>query len=354
MRTSIKITVAAFVLSVVGCIPKTETKVIVETPTLVEIATVSESIPDEKRRSVVFITGYDAGSKTYYADAKEFFSKTSSEIVETAYSLQEIILWMNINYNNNPFDEIHIVNNNKLNEMSLETTIKGANITVLTLKNSVENGSLPKLENVLAKNAKLVFHASGLGSNIELMNAFKQVFTTDVQPTIIASENISVFGSEFAPQYLAKPHYGYYPTANSPGRVDLAKQFSKSYPNANIDWLSAMNNSEERFQGDVYSYKFNVPVRWDIEFSGDDEIPSFNTTEELILWMKDNDEISAELETLGVPIEKYRWYQTVKNDTLIIKGKATVICVLEPVMSAAYPSEYMIPSIDNLRLYDSI
>ena len=355
MRNSIKIAVMAFAVILVGCTEKSSTTTVSTTPELenINVASISNSIV-ENEREVVFITGYDKGEKTYYTNAKSYFENQEIEIVESALSLQEIILWLNINYNEIPYTKIHIVNNSKLNEMSLETTIKGDKITTVTLENAVTNGVLPILDNVLEANAKLIFHASGLGANTKLMNDFKEIFTTDVQPVIIASENVSVFGSEFAPQYLAKPYYGFYPTAQSPGRVDLAKQFSKNYPDVEIDWLSVMNNSSERFLGDVYSYKFNVPVRWEIDFHGDDELPSFPTTAALITWMQGNDEISAELDALGIPVEKFRWYQTIKDETLIIKGKVTVICVLEPVMDYAYPTQYMVPSIDNLRLYDTL
>ncbi len=353
MRNSIKITVLALGVAFIGCTQKSETIKIVEKPKNIEAVAAVKKNPDTTTgRSVVFITGFDTNGKSYYKNAKSFFAKQEIEIVENAYSLQEIILWLNMNYNGVPYSKIHIVNKNKMNVMSLETTIKGDKITSATLDKAIEKEALPVLDNVLNPGAKLIFHASGLGANLALMNTFKQIFTTDIQPEIIASEFVSVFGGKFAPQYLAKPFYGFYPTAQSPGRVDLAKQFSKNYPNTSIEWLSAMNNDSERFLGDVYSYKFNVPVRWEIEFNGDDELPSFKTNAELFLWMQDNDQISADLKALGIPIEKYRWYQTTKGDTLIIKGKVTVICVLEPVMNKAYPTKYMIPNIENLRLYD--
>ncbi len=355
MRNSIKIAAIVFATILVGCTEKSTTAQVTTTQELenIKVVTFSESTV-ELEREVVFIAGYDKGDKTYYTNAKSYFENQEVEIVESALSLQEIILWLNINYNEIPYSKIHIVNNNKLNEMSLETTIKGDKITTVTLENAVANGILPVLNNVLQTDAKLIFHASGLGSNTKLMNDFKQIFTTNVQPIIIASENVSVFGGEFAPQYLAKPYYGFYPTAQSPGRVDLAKQFAKNYPNVEIDWLSVMNNSSERFVGDTYSYKFNVPVRWEIDFHGDEELPSFATTASLINWMQENEEISAELDALGIPLERFRWYQTIKDETLIIKGKVTVICVLEPVMDYAFPTQYMVPSIDNLRLYDTL
>lgn len=354
MKKAIKIFVVAITVFATACSSKTTTEQSIESPIEIKVATMSETNPNDSLRSVVFLTGYDRVGETYYSNAKDFFQKQDIEIVESAYSLQEIILWLNINYNNQSFSNIHIVNNNMLNRMSLETVIKGDKLTAYSLRNAIDNQEVPVLDDVLAVDSRLVFHTNGLGSNVELMNQFKSIFTTDVQPSVMASEHASIFGSEFAPQYLAKTYYGFHPTAQSPGRVDLAKEFKRKYPNASIDWLTVMNNDSERYLGDAYSYKYNVPVRWDIDFHEDEEIPSFKTKEDLLQWMNQNEEISAELKSLGIPIEKFRWYQTTKDDTLIIKGKVTVICVLEPVMNTAYPTEYMVPSLDNLRLYDTI
>lgn len=357
MKTSISITAIALAFGMMACskesTPEIQTAAI-ESAAVVEVTHNSTAPVSNAERTVVFIAGYDKGSSTFYNDAKDYFNNDKVEIVESAYSLQEIILWLNMNYNDMPYSNVHIVNKTKLHQMSLETTVKGNQITDYTLHEAMRAGTLPVIENVLDKDANLVIHSSGIGSNKELLSTLKDVFSIHTQPKIIASENAAVFGSEFAPKYMAKTFYAFYPTAQSPGRVDMAKQFKKRYPDADIDWLSAMNNSSERYLGDVYSYKFNVPVRWDIDFFGDEEVPSFNTREALITWMKNHDEISSELEALGIPLEKFRWYQTEKDDTLIIKGKATVVCVLEPIMNLAYPNEYMKPSIDNIRLYDTL
>lgn len=354
MKISIKITVLAFLLIITACSKeKAVTKTSV-TLTTEEVATITVEDTLEEKRSVVFITGFDKGTNTFYTDAKTYFEDQNVEIVETAYSIQEIILWLNINHNNVSYSDIHIVSDNKWKELPLETTVKGEKVTSLTLHESLEKGMLPQLNNVLGTNARLVIHAANIGNDIGMLSGFKQAFSTDVEPTIVASEMVSVFGGEFTSHYLAKPHYVFYPTANSPGRVDLAKEFEKSYPRTNIDWLSAMNNHEERYQGDIYSYKFNIPVQWEFQYLNDEMIPNFKNLKELHIWMLDNDEVAADLKQLGIPIEKYRLYETVRGDTLIIKGKVTGVCVLEPVMSNAYPTEYMIPSIDNLRLYDTM
>jgi len=359
MKNLIKVSVMAIAMTFVSCNSNTkkEEKQTVETPIVTKVASVNIPAVKEtsaKKRSVVFITGVDRNDKSYFRDAKKFFENQNNEIVETAFSLQEVLLWLNTNERNKPFSEIHIVTNNKLSQVQLETTIKGAKLTAQTLKESIDKGLLPKLDNVLNKKAKVIIHSAGLGQDKLLINELKQVFSTDVKPEIVASEYISIFGGKFTEHYLAKPYYAFYPTAHSPGRVDLSKEFAKKYPETDIDWLSAMSNPMERFQGDIYSYKFNVPVKWEIAYENDDEMPSFRTLDEMYKFMEDNDQISADLKELNIPIEKFRWYQTVKGEKLVIKGMATAVCVLKPVMSQAYPSEYMIPNTDNLRLYNRL
>lgn len=352
-----KIALLALTITFIGCEKKntfiTDVK---SASTETELASIvpTDGIKVNQERTIAFITGIDTGSSTFYKDAKDYFVVQNSEIVETAYSLQEIILWLNINHNGKSYNDIHIVNKSKMSKLSLETTINGPEASASILRDSLLSAKLPKLKKVLTADTKLIFHGSGIGNNVELLDAVKKVFTSDIEPTIIASTNVSVFGGKFNTHYLAKPYYGFYPTANSPGRVDLSKEFSKNYPDAEINWLAVMNNTSERFQGDVYSYKFNVPVKWEIAYDTIGEIPEFSTMKELHEWMKENEIISTELKELNIPIEKFRLYQTVKGNKLIIKGKVTVICVLEPVMSKAYPSNYMIPEVDNLRLYDTL
>ncbi len=113
MKTSIKITVLVCLLIITACSKeKTITKT-ADNSTKDNVALITLEDKTEEKRSVVFITGYDKGTNTFYADAKNYFTDLEVEIVETAYSVQEIILWLNINYNDVSFNDIHIVSDNK-------------------------------------------------------------------------------------------------------------------------------------------------------------------------------------------------------------------------------------------------
>ncbi len=307
------------------------------------------------REPIAFITGVDAGNNDFYSSARQYFIEKEFEVIDDAFSLEEIITWLNRNYDDRKYGEIHIVSHsNPWKGMSLENVIKGERITVETLKKNAIEGSLPTLENVISANSKIVFHACGLGENTGLLKMFKNIFTTDSSPSIIASPYYTVFGKDFSNQYLAKPYYGFYPTANSPGKTDLSKEFAKKYPaEKDINWFDALNNETERYIGEAYTFKFNIPVEWEIDFSDTDEtVPSFKNKEEIMDWISEDELISKEISNYNIPLEKFRWKTYVKGNKLIIKGKTTVLCVLKPIIKPYGDLEHVAPEIDNLRLYN--
>ena len=60
------------------------------------------------RESIVFITGVDSEHSNYYTSAKNYFEEKQFEVVTEAFSLQEIITWLNRNYDNRLYSNIHI------------------------------------------------------------------------------------------------------------------------------------------------------------------------------------------------------------------------------------------------------
>jgi hypothetical protein len=319
------------------------------------IITEVKETPKVIREPLVFIAGVDSGNNDFYASARQYFIENEYEVVDDAFSLEEIIIWLNNNYDERLYGEIHIVSHsNPWKGMSLETVIKGERTTVESLKKNAIEGNIPTLDNVIAPNAKVVFHACGLGENKGLLKMFKSIFSTDETPDVIASPYYTIFGKEFSKHYLAKPYYGFYPTANSPGKVDLSKEFARKYPQEkDIDWLDALYNDTERYVGDPYTYKFNIPVEWEIDYSTSDETaPTFKMAEEIMDFISEDESLAKEFSAFNIPLEKFRWKSYVKGDKLIIKGKTTVLCVLKPLIKPYGDLEHIEPEIDNLRLYN--
>ncbi len=308
----------------------------------------------ETRKPLVFITGIDKGENKFYKSARTYFLEKNYEVVDYAFSMQEIFTWLNKNHMGKNYGEIHIVaHSNPWRGLALETVINGERVTSETLRKSLTQGKLPDLKAGITSDTKIVFHSCGLGSNTELMKTLKDAFVSDEVPTVVASPYYNVFGGEFSNHYLAKPYYGFYPTAQSPGNVDLAKEMARKYSDVkDIDWYDAINNYKERYVGDVYTYKFNIPVEWEFDYTNsDNEIPTFKIPEEIMDWIAEDEQLSKVMAKYNIPLEKFRWKSYTKGNKLVIKGKTTVICVLKPLIMPYGDLKHIEPDVDNLRLY---
>lgn len=315
-----------------------------QTPSTIELP--------ENKSSIVFIAGFDEDNNTYYENAKKHFKAQGLEVIDTYFSLTEIINFLNQNDTKN-YKEIHIVcHSNPWLGMSLKTIQDGERITSESLSKAKDLGEIPTLKKGISNSSKVIFHSCGLGQNKALLSALQQVFTVDENPTVMASPFFNVFGGKYSGHYLAKSYYGYYPTAESPGPLALSKDFQTSYPNKEIDWLTALKTRKETTIGEVYSYKFNIPVEWEFTFDDETMIPELKNRDDIMDWVSESEELATVLYNLNIPIEKYRWRSNVKGKTLKIKGKTTVLCVLEPLLDNNDAMEYKNISFSDSSMYE--
>ena len=306
------------------------------------------------RKPIVFIAGFDKGNETFYSNARTYFQEKGLKVIDGQYSLEEIIVWLNNNSTQNPYGEVHIVNqSNPYNGMNLETVVRGEKITTETLRRSITQGTLPSLKNVVNKNTKIVFHASGLVENKALLKTLKDAFSAKNLPKVIASPYHTVFGGKFSSLYLAQPYYVFYPTAHSPGKMDLSKEIAKKYPEEkDIDWYDALNNEKERYVGEAYTTQFSIPIKWEFGYHNtDDEMPIFTSQEEVMDWIEQHEELMVEINKYNVPLEKFRWNWTTKNSTLVIRGRTSALCVLKPLIKPYGDLKHIEPDTSNKRLY---
>lgn len=306
------------------------------------------------RKPVAFITGIDVEDQKFYKNARNYFLGKEFEVVDYAFSMQEIFNWLNTNYDGSTYGEIHIVaRHNPWEGMGFETLIKGDNVTSESLRKAITLGELPTLKQGIKRQTKVVFHSEALGENEKLMKTLKDAFVADEVPSVIASPYVDVFGGEFSEHYLAKPYYVFYPYANSPGKLDLSKEIARKYPEEKeIDWFETLHNSQERYVGDAYYKRFSIPVTFEFDYTNsDDEMPKFNIPEAIMAWIEQDEELSKAMRKYNIPIEKFRWRSTVKGNTLIIKGKVTVLCVLKPLIKPYGDLQHVEPDTENLRLY---
>lgn len=302
------------------------------------------------QEAIVFIAGFDEGDNTYYGNAKQYFEKQGMPIVDSLYAIDEIVSYLNsAGENQVRFKEIHIVSHsNAWLGMSLKTTKTGERITVSTLQNAVQDYSVETMCENFASSSKIIFHSCGLGENQPLLQELKNTFKAS---QVIASSYFNVFGGKYAEHYLAKPYYGYYPTAESLGPAHLAKEFEQEYPNVNIDWFTALKTRQESSFGKAYSFKFNIPVDWEFTFDSVNDIPTLEDKEAIMDWISESPEIAEVLFKLNIPIEKFRWRSTLEGNTLLIKGKTTVLCVLAPILQSNDQNEYQSITVNDPSLY---
>ncbi|TDQ29934.1 hypothetical protein [Tenacibaculum caenipelagi] len=310
----------------------------------------------ELRKPVVFITGNDKGSSHFYDSARVYFKERNYEVINGKYSLEEIISWMNKNATKNPYGEVHIVNNNNpFKAMNLETVVNGEKVTVESLQKAINEDRLPSLKDeAITDSTKIIFHTNQLATNTNLINTLKSAFITENKiPQVVASPYYNIFGGEFSNHYLAQPYYVFYPTANSPGKVDLSKEIAKKYPEEKeIDWYDALNNEKERYVGEPYTIQYSIPVNLELDYhNSDNEIPHFVMQEEIMDFIASEEALMKEVQKTNIPVEKFRWTYIVKDSQLIIKGKSSALCVLKPLIKPYGDLEHVKPDTNNKRLY---
>lgn len=356
LKTSVFIAASILASSTfISCDSSSEKK---ETATI-EIAENNNLILDEVKeityqKPIVFIAGFDKGNETFYSDARTYFNEKGLKVIDGQYSLEEIILWLNKNGTQNLYSEIHIVNkSNPYKGMNLETVVRGDKITAESLRRSITQGTLPNLKNVVNSNTKIIFHASGLIENKELIQTLKDAFHASENPKVLASPYHTIFGGKFSEHYLAQPYYVFYPTAQSPGKTDLSKEIAKKYPEEkNIDWYDALNNEEERYVGEAYTTQFDIPIKWEFDYhNSDDELPNFTNKYEVMDWIEAHNVLLSELNKLNIPIDKFRWNWSVKGSKLVIRGRTTGLCVLKPLIKPYGDLKHIEPDTSNKRLY---
>ncbi|NRA92188.1 MAG: hypothetical protein HRU26_05790 [Psychroserpens sp.] len=331
MRTSLKYFILASIILMTFCTNASERKM------------------KPERKALVFITGIDQDNNTYYTNAKTHFINGNYQMIEDLYSLSEVLNWIRLHYDGNIYKDIHIVSHsNPWYGLSMMTTKDGDRITESTLGSALDRDLISPLErHVLSEDAKIIFHACGLGKNTNLLKLLKHAITVNLSIPIYASEEFNVFGGKYEGHYLAKTYYGFYPTAQSPGPRQLAQEFKIKYPEVEADWESILKTRTEQLSGAMYTYKFNIPVEWEFQFEDITEIPEFGSKEDIMDWIQGIDELTSTLQTLNIPIEKYRWVTRIKDHSLFIKGKTTVLCVMQPIMSDNNMTTYLPVDIES-------
>lgn len=304
-----------------------------------------------KPKPIVFIAGFDEDDNRYYTNAARYFEERQFTVIYEKYSLEEIVCWLNqAQSEQQQFNEIHIVSHsNPWRGLSLKTLKDGDRITLASLAR--DKNEIPTLNIEKVNPIKIIFHACGLGKNRDLLQAIKTSIDVHSYSQLYASPYFNVFGSPYAAHYLADAYFVCYPTAHSPGPAALAEEFVSDYPQIQVNWQKALSTKTEEKPGQAYRYRFNIPVVWKTEYATKAAIPMLKTREDIMDAVAENEALATELLQLNIPLEKFRWRSQVEGNTLIIKGKTTVQCVLKPLTEEEIDMEYVVPDFEDRSFY---
>ena len=304
----------------------------------------SASITNE-RPSITFVVGDDEVNEAYFSHSKRFFlfdrSAKTDYFVDSCTSLLSIRnhLEQSLPEGQEAWGAVNVVcHSNQWTGMKVSLDGRSERTNLEALLESVANGQFkPLSNNVLDRHSLIDIKACGLGQNENLMAALQLAFGGNDQevPGVRSSKNFVYFSQEEGAIELKslKPYYAFYKTANRPANIHLAKQFSQRYPDADIDWLTAMQLREPRWEGDAFHTRFNVPVKWDLIFDKNaPELEVLKTKGELA-FVKSQPALMSLLSKYEIPVDKFRWTiskeKVGKEVQVTIKGKSTVLCVMQ-------------------------
>ncbi len=311
-----------------------------------------------ERLSITFILGEDKEKgNPYYAEAANYYQYSiegRTEYLDTSCrSLLEVREYLieNKPLNGKPWGRINMVSHgNQWLGLSVKVTPKSKRASVERIQEFIDNGTFTPLPaSVIDEHSEIFIHGCGVGNNEELLKVMARVFmNTDTVPQIRASKFYEYYSSvKYADlvtetrKYEAKAWTINYRMGYRPSDVILTKWLNDKYQGDNIDWLAALSREKPRWNGDIYHYTFEVPVKWVIKYPHKDSLPDVSTNAKKLQWIKKQQQIIDDLRKIEIEPEKFNWWfrtVNVRNDdgtlspAVWVKGYCTILCVIQPIV----------------------
>jgi hypothetical protein len=312
---------------------------------------------EEHRQSITFILGEDDDPQNpYYTQSTNYYRNNpdgkTEYLVTTCRSLLEVRNYLAKNKPSNlqAWGLINLVSHgNQWLGLSVKVTPNSKRATPDRILENVENGNLQELpDSLVDSNTEIFIHGCGIGNNPEILKAIGLAFGgKDNFPLVKASKLFEYYSTKEengiiseTQRYLAQTWNVYYKMGEKPGVDTLLQLFSSKYPGSKIDFTTSLNREEPRWSGDMYSYTFEVPVKFTIKKSDIDTLPDLTKKANLEIWASQQQEIKNMLQKIEIPADKFNWSVTNvyikdekgnKSPALWIKGYCTVHCVIMPL-----------------------
>jgi hypothetical protein len=309
------------------------------------------------RQSITFILGEDKDTRNpYYAEAAKYYRNNAegktTYMIDNCRSLTEVrdFLVKHAPTNNMPWGKINLVSHgDQWLGLSVKVTPDSRRTTLDRLNEFIETGTfLPLPDSIIDSETEIDIHACGIGNNTNFVETFSNVFRSESYvPQITAPRLFEFYSSKtgengefITNSYMANVWMITYKRDEQPGNIKICNLLHEKYPDTEIDWQDALSRELPRYDGDTYSYSFNIPVNMVVNISNPDSIPSFNTSDEKLQWINQQSDIIYTLSKIQIPAENFSWDLKkgfVKDKTgkrtvaISVKGSCTILCILRPI-----------------------
>ena len=307
-----------------------------------------EAVPE--RKSITFLLGHDKPGYQYFKLAEEHFlfdEKEKTDImVKSCRSFEDMIEYLNNAENQAPWSAIQVVlHGNPYNGLSVPIVNEGPRSTPKNLVKAIMDNHLPKLEtNTIDSTTKINFWGCGIGKNPFIKIALDTFFQLPEggTPEIYTSPHFVIFkkvNDGSAPKRLKASYWPYiFKRGYRPGNEQIAAALKRQFPEADVNWSSAIKSSQPDESNNEFQNNFHIPVSWTVIYPSKESRPAVKTEKQKLEWIKSQEELMAQVEALNIPLEKFTWtvnkiIHTKSNGQKVpaIKaiGMATVLCVLD-------------------------
>ncbi len=309
-----------------------------------------------QRPSITFILGEDEDAgNPYYSLATSYYQNNpegcTNYLVCDCRSLSDVRDYLANNYSDDgqPWGLINLVSHgNQWLGLSVKVTPQSKRATCDRILENIRNGKLKELpDSLIDSKTEIFLHGCGVGNNPGLVDAVGEAFGGSTnKPKVRASKLFEYYSLDDGAAKEIRRYFAHtwsicYKMGENLEKDTLCDLLGEKYPTSEIDWINALNRELPRWSGDIYYYTFEVPVKFTIKQCDINAMPNVNDEDSLMVWVKNQKEITGLLEKIEIPAEKFKWSVTTvyanegkgkKSPALWIKGYCTVMCIIEPLV----------------------
>ena len=308
--------------------------------------------PDRRAKSITFIMGEDKTDQPYFANAALHYATNESEgtdyVVQSCRTIEDIIRYLNNSSENgpNPWSVINVVaHGNPQTGLNLNITENGHKATPKRLVQAALRGDTPIIDNrVVDSTTKINFWSCGIGKSPLINFALSRIFRPQgtLAANVYCSPQFVIFHKppdKAMPLRLKASYWPYYyKRGYRPGNIEIGRALQEQYPDAGLDWASALRRQGKTDSTQTYYGEYHIPVSFTRIYDSKEVRPEFNNDDEKLAWAMAQPEIRAQLEEAGIPAEKFHWtinkillWDSDGQNTPAVKaiGMSTVLYVLQ-------------------------